>query len=40
MALAVALAQEEIEFIKKNLGNWLAEQSLGKPRWLRDRTPS
>ena len=27
----MALAQEDIEFIKKNLGNWLAEQSLGKP---------
>ncbi|NCA90808.1 MAG: hypothetical protein EOM92_18480 [Gammaproteobacteria bacterium] len=28
----MALAQEDIEFIKKNLGNWLAEQSLGKPQ--------
>ena len=27
----MALAQEDIEFIKKNLGIWLAEQSLGKP---------
>ena len=27
----MALAQEDIEFIKKNLGTWLAEQSLGKP---------
>lgn len=26
----MALAQEDIEFIKNNLGNWLAEQSLGK----------
>jgi hypothetical protein len=28
---AMALAQEDIEFIKNNLGAWLAEQSLGKP---------
>ena len=27
----MALAQEDIEFIKSNLGVWLAEQSLGKP---------
>jgi len=27
----MALAQEDIEFIKKNLGIWLAEQSLGNP---------
>ncbi len=27
----MALAKEDIEFIKKNLGIWLAEQSLGKP---------
>ena len=27
----MALAQEDIEFIKNNLGAWLAEQSLGKP---------
>ena len=27
---AMALAQEDIEFIKKNLGIWLAEQSLRK----------
>ena len=27
----MALAQEDIEFIKNNLGIWLAEQSLGKP---------
>ncbi len=26
----MALAQEDIEFIKNNLGIWLAEQSLGK----------
>ena len=26
----MALAQEDIEFIKKNLGIWLAEQSLRK----------
>jgi hypothetical protein len=26
-----ALAQEDIEFIQKNLGIWLAEQSLAKP---------
>jgi hypothetical protein len=28
---AMALAQEDIEFIKQHLGAWLAEQSLGKP---------
>ena len=27
----MALAQEDIDFIKKHLGEWLAEQSLGKP---------
>ena len=27
----MALAQEDIEFIKAHLGEWLAEQSLGKP---------
>ena len=27
----MALAQEDIQFIKDNLGIWLAEQSLGKP---------
>jgi len=27
----MALAQEDIEFIKTHLGEWLAEQSLGKP---------
>jgi hypothetical protein len=27
----MALAQEDIDFIKQNLGTWLAEQSLGKP---------
>ena len=27
----MALAQEDIDFIKNNLGLWLAEQSLGKP---------
>ena len=27
----MALAQEDIEFIKRHLGEWLAEQSLGKP---------
>ena len=27
----MALAQEDIEFIKTHLGDWLAEQSLGKP---------
>jgi hypothetical protein len=27
----MALVQEDIEFIKKNLGIWLAEQSLAKP---------
>ena len=27
----MALAQEDIDFIKNNLGIWLAEQSLGKP---------
>ena len=26
----MALAQEDIEFIKNNLGIWLVEQSLGK----------
>ncbi len=26
----MTLAQEDIEFIEKNLGIWLAEQSLGK----------
>ncbi len=25
------LAREDIEFIKSNIGEWLAEQSLGKP---------
>ena len=27
----MALAQEDIEFIQKSLGIWLAEQSLAKP---------
>jgi predicted RNase H-like nuclease (RuvC/YqgF family) len=27
----VSLAQEDIQFIKEHLGEWLAEQSLGKP---------
>ncbi len=27
----MALAQEDIQFIKDHLGQWLAEQSLGKP---------
>lgn len=27
----MALAQEDIAFIKNHLGEWLAEQSLGKP---------
>ncbi|AFL75891.1 hypothetical protein [Thiocystis violascens] len=27
----MALAQEDIAFIKAHLGEWLAEQSLGKP---------
>jgi hypothetical protein len=27
----MALAEEDIDFIKKHLGEWLAEQSLGKP---------
>jgi methyl-accepting chemotaxis protein len=27
----MALAQEDIQFIKAHLGDWLAEQSLGKP---------
>ncbi|MTW21266.1 hypothetical protein [Allochromatium palmeri] len=27
----MALAQEDIVFIKQHLGEWLAEQSLGKP---------
>lgn len=27
----MALAQEDIDFIKRHLGEWLAEQSLGKP---------
>ncbi len=27
----MALAQEDIGFIKAHLGEWLAEQSLGKP---------
>ncbi len=27
----MALAQEDIDFIKQHLGEWLAEQSLGKP---------
>ena len=27
----MALAQEDIQFIKDHLGAWLAEQSLGKP---------
>jgi predicted nucleic acid-binding Zn-ribbon protein len=27
----MALAQEDITFIKNHLGEWLAEQSLGKP---------
>jgi predicted nuclease with TOPRIM domain len=28
---AMTLTQEDIEFIKANMGDWLAEQSLGKP---------
>jgi predicted RNase H-like nuclease (RuvC/YqgF family) len=28
----MALAKEDIQFIKDHLGEWLAEQSLGKPR--------
>ncbi|WP_420827244.1 hypothetical protein [Halochromatium roseum] len=27
----MALAQEDIEFIKVHIGDWLTEQSLGKP---------
>ena len=27
----MALAQEDVEFIKSHLGVWLAEQSLGRP---------
>lgn len=27
----MTLTQEDIEFIKANMGDWLAEQSLGKP---------
>ncbi|NEX17162.1 MAG: hypothetical protein C1943_11150 [Halochromatium sp.] len=27
----MTLAQEDIEFIKAHIGDWLAEQSLGKP---------
>lgn len=27
----MSLAQEDIQFIKDHLGEWLAEQSLGKP---------
>ena len=27
----MALAQEDIEFFKRHLGEWLAEQSLGRP---------
>ena len=27
----MALAQEDIEFIKQHMGEWLAELSLGKP---------
>ena len=27
----MALAQEDIDYIKTHLGAWLAEQSLGKP---------
>jgi hypothetical protein len=27
----MALAQEDIQFIKDHLGEWLAEQSLGRP---------
>jgi len=27
----MALAQEDIDFIKTHLGEWVAEQSLGKP---------
>lgn len=27
----MALAREDIQFIKNHLGEWLAEQSLGKP---------
>ena len=27
----MALAQEDIAFIKQHLGEWLAEQSLGRP---------
>jgi len=27
----VALAKEDIQFIKDHLGEWLAEQSLGRP---------
>jgi chromosome segregation ATPase len=27
----MALAQEDIAFIKQHIGEWLAEQSLGKP---------
>ncbi len=27
----MALAEEDIEFIKTHLGEWLTEQSLGKP---------
>jgi chromosome segregation ATPase len=28
---AMTLTQQDIEFIKANMGDWLAEQSLGKP---------
>ena len=27
----MSLAEEDIQFIKDHLGEWLAEQSLGKP---------
>jgi len=27
----MALAQEDLQFIRDHLGEWLAEQSLGKP---------
>jgi hypothetical protein len=27
----MALAEEDIQFIKDHLGEWLAEQSLGQP---------
>jgi hypothetical protein len=29
--MVMALAEEDIRFIKAHLGEWLAEQSLGKP---------